>query len=292
MTYDCTCGECVRNRVGNGYYASLKDCLAHCGNRPAPDDSDAVACHSSTEPINDPTPSATIDPLSQGHPMRLVSALLLLLSIAALTASAQQTTAPIADVTPKGSDWVEVKGLPGRLLILQTTSTAKWLPIDDGFDLVPSSDGKSAAFVAPTAGRYRLTVVVNGEPGRVAVTVGTPAPPVPPTPPDPVAAAIAAAYSAEPAPDKRDRVKDLAALYRQAAVLAADPTVTSSGALLARVQAAAKTLVGPDAVKGVRAVAAGELGRVLPVDGPLSDGQRGSVVATFKKLATILEGLP
>lgn len=115
--------------------------------------------------------------------------------------------------------------------------------------------------------------------------------PKPPEPADPLRAKLKAAFDADPAPldARREQAKDLAALYRQAAMLAADPEVTTSGDLLRRVRDAAGTLVGVDALKDVRRAAGQELGGVLPTDATLTREQRTAVAALFAKLAATLE---
>ena len=81
----------------------------------------------------------------------------------------------------------------------------------------------------------------------------------------------------------------MAALYRQAATLAADATVATSGELLKRVRDAGGSLIGPDALKDVRRAAGAELAAVLPTDAPLSDAQRDQAAKLFVRLATTLE---
>lgn len=125
-----------------------------------------------------------------------------------------------------------------------------------------------------------------------------PVPPKPPEPPvpvpvDPLKTKLKVAFESDTADvaTKREQAKDLAALYRQAAVLASDAMVVTSGDLLKRVRDAAGTLIGVDALKEVRRAAGAELAGVLPTDAPLSDAQRLSAAVLFKKLAEILEGL-
>ena len=90
----------------------------------------------------------------------------------------------------------------------------------------------------------------------------------------------------------REQVKDLAAAaYRAAAKLAEDSSVPTSGELLRRVRDAAGTLIGPDALKEVRRVVGGELATLLPTDAALTDAQRTTTAALFRKLAATLEEL-
>lgn len=115
--------------------------------------------------------------------------------------------------------------------------------------------------------------------------------PVPPVPVDPLRAKLQAAYDADPAPvaSRKSQALDLAALYRQAAALAQDATVATAGDLLTRVRDAGKTLVGADALKGIRTVAGAELGALLPTDVPLTADQRTAAAALFAKLASTIE---
>jgi len=120
-----------------------------------------------------------------------------------------------------------------------------------------------------------------------------PVPPRPPEPADPLKARLRAAFDADhqQLDLRRAAALDLAALYREAAKLAADPAVATSGDLLARVRDAARALVGADALREVRRVAGAELGAVLPTDAPLTDEQRKQAAALFTKLATALEDI-
>jgi hypothetical protein len=119
--------------------------------------------------------------------------------------------------------------------------------------------------------------------------------PVPPKPDDPLKTKLKSAYDADPAaPDaRRASALDLAALYRAAADLARDETVGTSGELLAKVGAAAVSLLkdppGARKLAAVRRVASGELAALLPTDAPLTADQRAATAALFLKLASALE---
>jgi hypothetical protein len=110
-----------------------------------------------------------------------------------------------------------------------------------------------------------------------------------PRPVDALAKKLRDAFAADKG--KKDDALSLAALYRQAATLARDPGVPSSGELLRRVREASATLVGPDALPGLRTVVAGELAAALgrPSDLALTDAQRQACADLFAKLAAILE---
>lgn len=115
--------------------------------------------------------------------------------------------------------------------------------------------------------------------------------PKPPEPVDRLRAKLKAAFDGDGAAleSKREQAKDLAALYRQAATLATDVTVATSGDLLKRVRDAGSSLIGPDALKDVRRAAGAELAAALPTDAPLSDAQREAAAKLFVRLATTLE---
>jgi hypothetical protein len=219
--------------------------------------------------------------------------------LAAFLANACHAAPPeVVPVPPtEANKWNEIHAVPGRLLVLSAPSASKWILVDEeGGDLRDFDGGKSCAFVAPAAGRFRIVVIApDGSNSRVVVIVGDAPPnPRPPAPPvDPLKAKLKAAYDADPAPvaAKLESAKDLAALYRQAAQLVVKPDVATAGDLLARVKTAASSLVGADALKGVRTVVAGELSVLFPADGPLTDVQRQKAAELFTKLASILDGL-
>ena len=118
-----------------------------------------------------------------------------------------------------------------------------------------------------------------------------PVPPKPPEPADPLRAKLRAAYDADPADaaQKRTHARDLAALYRQAAKLAQDAAVATSGELLGRVRDAAGTLIGADALRECRRCVGAELGALLPTDDALAPDQRKAAADLFTRLAAILD---
>ncbi len=120
--------------------------------------------------------------------------------------------------------------------------------------------------------------------------------PKPPEPVDPLVAKLKAAFAADPPTSletKREYAKLLAALYRAAEKLTRNESVGTSGELLAQVsRAAADLLEDPPGMKklaGTRKVVNAELATLLPTDELLTEGQRASVAALFKKLAAILD---
>lgn len=152
--------------------------------------------------------------------MRLILVGLIALGAGARTSLAADPPQVVEVPVPPASKWTEFKAAPGRQLILSAGALAKWVVIDDGCDLVPTTDGKTATFSAPGAGRYRVVCVVGAEPVRCLVIVGTPPEPGPgpgpgpgPTPPtDTLVVDIKAAFATDGG-DKAD-LRDLAALYK------------------------------------------------------------------------------
>lgn len=225
---------------------------------------------------------------------------LILLLFAALPARAAEPNAVPLKLP------AEVRAPPATIFEVraQTTSKAvKWVALTPGLSLRPI-DGGRVLLVSGPAGRYELLAYtalgdVPSDPARCVVVIGQPPgprpnPPEPPQPPgDPLRAKLKATFDSDSAPAaaKREQAKDLAALYRAAAKLAQNSATSTSGELLARVREAARTLVGPDALKDVRHVVGDKLAALLPTDAPLSDAQRASAAALFTKLSAILEEL-
>jgi hypothetical protein len=125
------------------------------------------------------------------------------------------------------------------------------------------------------------------------ITIEPPKPdPAPdPKPVDTLAAKLKAAFEA----DKGiiSDAKQLAALYRQAAVIVKAKDVSSSNELLRRVREAAGTLIGADALTTLRTAVAAELAASFggaPSDAALTDAQRAVTETLFLKVAAILEG--
>lgn len=190
---------------------------------------------------------------------------------------------------PASAAWEEMRVPAGELVVLSAAPASEW-----DADPTPHTfeSGKYAVFLLKP-GETRRVVVTGPDKARrrLVLVAGEPGPVVPPKPADPLAARLKAAYDADPAPaDKRkDHAKDLAELYRQAADLAGKADVATSGDLLQRVRAASGMLVGPDALKGVRAEVAKELAVILPADAALADDQRKAAAELFRKLAQVLD---
>ncbi len=195
---------------------------------------------------------------------------------------------------------VEVRAPPATIVEVKAETTGKvvkWISLTPGLSLRPIDSGRLLLVSGPV-GRYELLAYtaladIPSEPVRCAVIIGRPPDPGPKPPDDRLFARLKSAFDSDSAlaATKREQAKDLAALYRAAAKLAQDPETPTSGELLARVRQAARTLVGPDALKDVRHVAADALAALLPTDAPLAEVQRATVAALFTRLATILEEL-
>ena len=228
------------------------------------------------------------------------------LLILAMTCGAEPTPAPKAISAPAvnkvdetgQSPWVEITADP-ILTTLASPAPSKWVQVDDGYRLKAAADGKTAVFAAPRSGRYRLVVVPEqGDPIRVAVVVGKVDPPPPkpdeppPPPPPPVSdlgKRLQAAFDTDPG-ERADKLKtlgDKVELYKQAAVLAADPAVTSLGALVASVKAAADAL-HTGKLPGVRKVIRGELSVVFPADAAMTAEVRAKAAITFQLFQSAL----
>lgn len=152
-----------------------------------------------------------------------------------------------------------------------------------------------AKLVAETAGQLRDALdKLNKKLADLGITPGpAPTPPGPdPAPPaDPLAAAVRAAYAADAGPRKADQLKDLAELYRQAADLAGDGTVLTTGQLMDRIRAAAAALK-IDGLTGCRRLIAGECAAALGTDpdAALTGDLRGKARALFLRVHVALKG--
>ena len=121
-----------------------------------------------------------------------------------------------------------------------------------------------------------------------------PGPVVPPAPNNPLYVSLMAAYTADPAPTKKEALKELTELYKQAALMADNPAVRSTSELLTRVKQAATVL---DLLKGesllpmrkLIAVECGVLGE--PSLEPMSEATRRQAVALFQRIHEALRGV-
>lgn len=153
---------------------------------------------------------------------------------------------------------------------------------------------EAAARAALQAELKRIADLIDRLGPDVAPPDVRPKPPAPPLPADPLAARVREAIRASAGTDaeKRAQCLDLAALYRAAAKLATDTgQFPDAAALLARLREAAASMIGPDALREVRRLVAGELAAVLPTvsDAPLTDAHRAAAAKVFERLAALLE---
>lgn len=192
----------------------------------------------------------------------------------------------------------KVTAQPSAITELKAETTGKrvmWVPLTPGLSLRPVDDGRTLLF-AGGPGRYELLAYtalgdVPSEPARVLVVIEGDAPGPAPKPVDELRRRLAAALEADK-PQRAD-VAQLAAVYREAARVAADPAVTTSAELLRRVRAVSASLLGADALPAVRGLAAEELLAALGMSGdePLTEAQRKRASALYARLADGLEAL-
>ena len=115
-----------------------------------------------------------------------------------------------------------------------------------------------------------------------------PKPPIPPAPSDPFAADLRRLYAADSNPNKRAPAEKLLALYRLAATLCNDKTITTCEELMDTVRDAARTLAG-DTLLPIRQRVAGELGKLAGPSDTLSEGLRQKLADVFSRAAAALE---
>jgi hypothetical protein len=158
------------------------------------------------------------------------------------------------------------------------------------------------AWSDPAAGQKRAahafafwTVQVGAQPPPPPEPGPGPGPNPPPAPPpsDPLFAALKTAYAADAGPQKAAQAVQLTALYRVAAATAADPSLATLGDLLAKIRAAAGSLLPATALTGVRAAVGAELAAQLGTNpvAPLDEAARKKAAAQFTRIATLLEAL-
>ncbi len=228
-----------------------------------------------------------------GLPVRLLFAAICVLACAAPLCAADPEITLVPKPPPPA--WRVLTGPAGQQLSLKCFGAVKWLLIDEDCELTPIADGV-CIFSAPKPGRYRVVAITDkGDPVPIAVVLGTAPPPKPPVPPptpvDELRKKLAAALELDKG--ARADVTQLAAIWREAAKVAADPEVSSSRELLSRVRKVADGLLGADALPAVRGAIAEE---VLAALGGLSDDAltadaRAKAGELFKKLAGILDTL-
>jgi len=188
----------------------------------------------------------------------------------------------------------EVNAAPGRLVQLKAETNGtlvKWALASNDADLVPFPDGKLAVFAAAKPGRYLVLAwtASGNEPSdaaRCVVVVGD-AKPV-----DAFASEMQKLFDADVSPDKPQRVRQLAEVYRSAKGFAEKPEVRTVGQLAERLKATASALP-PDVLMPLRTRIAEEIARTLPADAAkvLDAKERRTAVQLFDHIANTLEGL-
>jgi hypothetical protein len=133
---------------------------------------------------------------------------------------------------------------------------------------------------------------------KCKVVIGTGGDPdVPPTPTpvdDELTKSIKDAFSKETSTDKATQVKTLAAIYKAAAELASDKSITITKQLLTAIQTESKKrLKDTDLLKIRKDTLQTFLNKTLPTDPfkVLTDADRALMKETYSKIGSILEGL-
>ena len=206
----------------------------------------------------------------------------------------------LADAGPAIVLPAEVSARPGRFVLLKAETEGKlvrWVMASDDADLIPFPDGKTALFVSPTPGKYRVFAWtaagdVPSEAAHCVIVVG-PAP-KPPSPLDPLAAEFRKLAAEDPSPEKIAHLAQLAAVYREAKKYADHPDVRTVAELATRIRTAASSLLPPEALVAVRKRIAEEIARRLPVEGEraLDEATRKTAAELFDRIATSLENAP
>jgi hypothetical protein len=193
----------------------------------------------------------------------------------------------------------EVRGRPGRLIVIQATAPGiiRWHSCSgpDHLDRWSTPDGKTLIVCTPTPGVYHLLAwtAVDGTPTegmRCAVIVETEEPP---RPPDPFLDSLKQAWTSETATERVKQREQLVGVYRAAADLARQDSLTTLGEFLAAVQKAARIALPAEALPKVRAAIAAELRTQLPTDPAtrLDPALRERCRAQFTRIAAALEPL-
>jgi hypothetical protein len=230
----------------------------------------------------------------------------LLLSLAFFVAEDADVIVP----RPEPAKWAAVKAdADGRvwLKVPGEQPASEWELIDRTgawLDVPPGS--AVAVFAASKPGAYRVVAVSDGKLIRYAIQVGDvvpPAPPVPPTPPippppiDALTRQLQAAFDSDKGSTKVADLRQLIALYTEAAEITKSPEFATAADLFNKVISAGALLLpdveGVRRLGAVRKVIAGELSTVLPTDpdDPLTESVRASAAAAFLKYAKALQGI-
>jgi hypothetical protein len=153
------------------------------------------------------------------------------------------------------------------------------------------------AFTAPP-GTYRVRLLtIKGKEvkkARTTVVIGDSVPPAPPVDPsDPFFLTLQTAYAAEPSAGKAAQARQLAAVFQVAGTTTAnDPALTTTGGLVAKVHAAAESVVS-GLLPGVRDAIKTELNTKLPRDpaAALTPALRSTIAGQFNRMAGLLNAV-
>lgn len=192
----------------------------------------------------------------------------------------------------EAAKWKELSATVGRITTLTAGGkTVRWELIDeDGADLVPAADGKTAAFTASKAGTFRVLAYR----GLVAaarikmVATGAPAPPPGPVPLTAFQTKIKAALAMDKAP--ADAVAKYAGLWDHAGkVTVYDARKLTPADVLGQLQADVKGLGLPvGCLNATARVVADELNPLMPTAGALTTQTRDAMGAVFTRIAADL----
>ncbi len=214
---------------------------------------------------------------------------------------------------PKLALPAQVQAQPGKFFSLKLDTTCKWIKwtIPPGLERVPTeltALGEKQFVGYGPAGVYEFLVVgtlndVYAE-TKAVVFVGQPVPPgpLPPVPPsplppnpgpnpaDPLLPQLQAAYTADTSKDKAGELVILRRLYNFVGKMGvADQDVKTTGELMELLKKSSRSMLGPDALHGIRDLIKGELSKCLPgQDVPLTDDLRKKAETCFDRISTLL----
>lgn len=200
----------------------------------------------------------------------------------------------------------EVKGDPNTFIIIKSETDCKelrWLVLDSGLSMMPPEllkDSRTAVVIAGRPGRYRVLAYgalkdTASEPAVCVVVLGE-VPPVPPVPPkpdpdDPLLGVLSAAYHADVSDRKAEDIKQLAAIYRQAAKdTVRRPEITTLAMIQSTMKKAITGLI-EERLGGVRQSIGAELRKTLPTEAEaiLDTVLRDKVAKEFDRIGRTLE---
>lgn len=199
------------------------------------------------------------------------------------------------ELAVKGPDKPE----PCKLVTVTAETTAKvvkWKVIGDAtaeFD----SGGRKVFLVGK--GKVTVLAVAASDTGELSEfkdwvgEFGAKPDDVTPPPADPLVKAFQAAFDADPAPDKRERLRVFSQCMDDAAGMAADAKYATAGDLEGAVRAACVQRVGVGQLPGLGKAVGEYLSKSLPAvkDDPLAPAARDKAAAGYKAVAAALKGV-